>query len=44
MTLSLVAILAHGVRLNLLEFSNHSGLQWAGYPYRPFEARTVKEH
>jgi V/A-type H+-transporting ATPase subunit I len=44
MTLSLVAILAHGVRLNLLEFSNHSGLQWAGYPYRPFAARTVKEH
>jgi V/A-type H+-transporting ATPase subunit I len=43
MTLSLVAILAHGVRLNLLEFSSHSGLQWAGYPYRPFAARAAEE-
>jgi V/A-type H+/Na+-transporting ATPase subunit I len=43
MTLSLVAILAHGVRLNLLEFSSHTGLQWAGYPYRPFAARPPKE-
>jgi len=44
MTLSLVAILAHGVRLNLLEFSNHSGLQWAGYPYRPLAVRGATEH
>jgi V/A-type H+-transporting ATPase subunit I len=44
MTLALVAILAHGVRLNLLEFSSHSGLQWAGYPYRPFAARAAREH
>jgi V/A-type H+-transporting ATPase subunit I len=44
MTLSLVAILAHGVRLNLLEFSSHSGLQWAGYPYRPFAVRGATEH
>ncbi len=42
MALSLVAILAHGVRLNLLEFSGHAGLQWSGYPYRPF-ARSPKE-
>jgi V/A-type H+-transporting ATPase subunit I len=44
MTLSLVAILAHGVRLNLLEFSSHSGLQWAGYPYRPLAVRGATEH
>ncbi len=42
MALALVAILAHGVRLNLLEFSGHAGLQWSGYPYRPF-ARVPKE-
>ena len=41
--LALVAILAHGVRLNLLEFSSHAGLQWAGYPYRPFAVRMGKE-
>ena len=34
--LSLVAILAHGVRLNLLEFSNHLGLGWTGRPFVPF--------
>lgn len=37
--LVLIAIFAHGVRLNLLEFSNNAGLQWTGYPYRPFADR-----
>ncbi|MBM9604173.1 V-type ATP synthase subunit I [Desulfopila inferna] len=31
-----IAIFAHGIRLNILEFSNHAGVQWDGYPYRPF--------
>jgi V/A-type H+-transporting ATPase subunit I len=35
--LTLVAILAHGVRLNLLEFSNNLGMEWSGYPYQPFK-------
>ncbi|HNV70464.1 MAG TPA: hypothetical protein PKO06_12255 [Candidatus Ozemobacteraceae bacterium] len=34
--LGLVAIFAHGVRLNLLEFSNHLGIEWVGKPYDPF--------
>lgn len=34
--LGLIAILAHGVRLNLLEFSNHLDLEWAGRKYDPF--------
>jgi V/A-type H+-transporting ATPase subunit I len=34
--LALVAILAHGVRLNLLEFSNHLGMEWSGRVYDPF--------
>ena len=37
--LGLIAIFAHGVRLNMLEFSSNAGVQWAGYPYAPF-ART----
>lgn len=34
--LGLVAIFVHGIRLNLLEFSSHSGLQWMGREYKPF--------
>lgn len=34
--LAFIAIFAHGVRLNMLEFSNNAGVQWAGYAYRPF--------
>jgi V/A-type H+-transporting ATPase subunit I len=34
--LATIAIFAHGVRLNMLEFSNHAGVQWGGYAYRPF--------
>ena len=35
--LSCISILAHAVRLNLLEFSNHLGLEWAGREYEPFK-------
>ena len=31
-----LSILVHAVRLNTLEFSNHKGVTWAGYAYRPF--------
>jgi len=34
--LAAIAIFAHGVRLNMLEFSNHAGVQWSGYAYQPF--------
>ena len=34
--LATIAIFAHGVRLNMLEFSNHAGVQWNGYAYQPF--------
>jgi V/A-type H+-transporting ATPase subunit I len=39
--LGLIAIFAHGVRLNMLEFSSNAGVQWQGYAYAPF-ARTAK--
>ncbi len=41
--LAIIAIFAHGVRLNMLEFSNHAGVQWAGYAYQPFGKRQAKE-
>lgn len=34
--LCVIAIFAHGVRLNMLEFSGNAGVQWAGYAYAPF--------
>jgi V/A-type H+-transporting ATPase subunit I len=35
-TLAAMGVLVHGVRLNVLEFSSHIGMQWAGVPYAPF--------
>ena len=32
-----LSILVHAVRLNTLEFSNHKGVSWSGYEYRPFK-------
>jgi V/A-type H+-transporting ATPase subunit I len=40
--LGLIAIFAHGVRLNMLEFSSNAGVQWEGYPFSPF-ARAATE-
>jgi V/A-type H+-transporting ATPase subunit I len=37
--LCVIAIFAHGVRLNMLEFSNNAGVQWLGYAYAPFGKR-----
>jgi len=42
-SLTVVALLAHGVRLNILEFSNNLGMQWSGYPYEPFSKRRNQE-
>jgi V/A-type H+-transporting ATPase subunit I len=39
--LCLIAIFAHGVRLNMLEFSMNAGVQWAGHPYAPFSLKTA---
>ena len=44
LALSAVAILAHGVRLNMLEFSNNLGMQWSGYPYEPFSKKLGQEN
>jgi len=36
MTMSTLSVVVHGVRLNLLEFSGHLGMEWSGYKYDPF--------
>ena len=38
-TLGALAILVHGVRLNVLEFSSHMGLEWSGVEYNPFKGK-----
>jgi V/A-type H+/Na+-transporting ATPase subunit I len=37
LTLCCMSVLVHGVRLNMLEFSGHVGVQWTGKPYAPFK-------
>jgi V/A-type H+-transporting ATPase subunit I len=32
-----LSILVYAVRLNTLEFSNHKGISWAGYAFKPFK-------
>jgi V/A-type H+-transporting ATPase subunit I len=34
--LSIMAVLVHGVRLNMLEFSSHMKMAWSGKEYKPF--------
>lgn len=34
-----LSILVHGVRLNTLEFSNHKGITWSGFAYKPLRRR-----
>lgn len=35
-----LAIVVHGVRLNVLEFSGHLGMEWSGFRYAPFKGIT----
>ncbi len=35
--LAAMAILVHAIRLNVLEFSGHLGLEWVGFKYDPFK-------
>ncbi len=42
--LAIIAMFAHGVRLNMLEFCSNMGMQWTGYAYRPFTQNTIQEY
>ncbi len=41
--LAMIAMFAHGVRLNMLEFCSHLGMQWTGYAFSPFSKRMIRE-
>jgi len=32
-----MSIIVHGIRLNMLEFSSHLGMEWSGKEYKPFK-------
>jgi V/A-type H+-transporting ATPase subunit I len=34
--LALMAVIVHGIRLNMLEFSSHLNMEWSGIKYEPF--------
>jgi V/A-type H+/Na+-transporting ATPase subunit I len=34
--LAVMAVLVHGIRLNVLEYSTHLHMEWTGIPYAPF--------
>lgn len=40
LAMGILAILVHGVRLNVLEFSGHLDMEWSGVKYAPF--KTIK--
>lgn len=42
--LGMIALFAHGVRLNMLEFSSNLGMRWNGRPFEPFAGRPVQEN
>lgn len=35
--LGLMAVIVHGIRLNMLEFSGQMGMEWSGTEYTPFQ-------
>ncbi len=36
-----LSVVVHGIRLNMLEFSRHLGMEWSGIDYNPFRKREV---
>ncbi len=39
LVMGILAILVHGVRLNVLEFSGHLDMEWSGVKYSPFKVK-----
>ncbi len=41
--LALMAVMVHGIRLNMLEFAGHLGIQFSGEAYKPFKLRALSK-
>lgn len=40
LVMGFLSVIVHGIRLNVLEFSNRLGMEWSGRPFDPFRAKT----
>ncbi len=43
LVMGLLSVVVHGIRLNLMEFSNQLGMEWSGYNYDPFRVTVTKK-
>lgn len=43
MILGLLAVMVHGLRLNMLEFSTHIGQEWSGEKYKPLQRTLARD-
>lgn len=43
LTMNALSVVVHGVRLNLLEYAGHLGMEWSGYAYSPFALKSKKQ-
>ncbi len=41
LVMAMLSVVVHGVRLNMLEFSGHLGMEWSGFNYEPFRVRKI---
>jgi len=41
--MSVLSVVVHGIRLNILEFSSHLGMEWSGYKYEPLSELALGE-
>jgi V/A-type H+-transporting ATPase subunit I len=43
LAMNALSVVVHGVRLNLLEYAGHLGMEWSGYKYSPFALKDRKQ-
>ncbi len=44
MTLAAMAVLVHGVRLNMLEYAGHASVEFSGSEYNPFKLKKISKN
>jgi len=43
LAMSALSVVVHGVRLNMLEYSGHLGMEWSGVKYSPFAVKETTQ-
>ncbi|MDR2499473.1 MAG: V-type ATP synthase subunit I [Treponema sp.] len=43
LAMNALSVIVHGVRLNLLEYAGHLGMEWSGHGYSPFALKSKKQ-